>query len=514
MTTRTTSSPARLLPLLTAAEIREWERAAFAEQDVDERVVLESAGRAAASAVAMRFPEGRVIGVIGRGRNGGDATVALRTLKAWGREVTAVPVGGAQVAPELVHGWELETAPPEPATFAAAAVILDGILGTGATGAPREAAARAIDAINSAGRPVVALDGPTGVDLTTGAVPGVAIAATLTVTFGALKRGLLLYPGRELAGEILLAEIGLPPFQAETGSAAAITPGWARAHLPRIAPDAHKGSVGLVGIVAGRTGVGGAAIMAAMGALRAGAGGVRIVSTDSNRVAIHAAVPEAVFLDRDSEELEDGLGGVDSLLIGPGIGLDPSARHLLVRLLRLEVPILLDADALTLLAADRRLLPPEAAPRCVLTPHPGELGRLVGRSTAEVLIDRFASAAEATGTFGCVVLAKGAPSLVASPGTPTLVATTGHSGVATGGMGDTLAGIVSSLLAMGAPPREAAAVGLHFAGRAAEMAGRGRGLLPRDVAEALPVAMADGGVRERRVEMGLFRRIGGAGGPS
>jgi ADP-dependent NAD(P)H-hydrate dehydratase / NAD(P)H-hydrate epimerase len=477
------------LPLPTATEMREVERLAFGQGGVDERVVLESAGRAAAMAVAREFPDGRVVAAVGRGNNGGDAIVALRTLQAWGRDVSAVPVAGGSLPEGLTHGWAIPTS-EDTAALATAGVVLDGILGTGASGALRPPIADIVERMNASSRPIIAIDGPTGVDLDTGRVAGAAVRAVLTVTFGALKRGLLLFPAREHAGRILLAEVGFPPMDRASARASLVTDSWARQRVPAISPDAHKGSVGLVGIVSGRSGVGGAAIMAAMGALRAGSGGVRIASAEANRGAIHAAVPEAVFLDREGSDLLESLRGTAAILIGPGIGVDDHAIDLLRAVLDgHDGPFVIDADALTLIARDPDLVATDVGQRSVFTPHPGELGRLLGRRTEEVLEDRFDAAEEAARRFGCTVLAKGAPSLVAKPGEPTLVSVAGHSGVATGGMGDTLGGVVAALLAGGASPRDAAGAGVHYAGRAAEAAGRGRGLLPRDVAEALPAVL-------------------------
>lgn len=475
-------------PVLSAAEMREWEERVFASRQAESRVVLESAGRALAQAVATTFPEGKVIGVAGAGNNGADTLVALRTLCAWGREVAFVPVG-ARATAGLDHGWELPQLELEEA-IASEAVLLDGILGTGAHGPPRDAIRRVIQMLNESGFPIIAVDGPSGVDLTSGQVVGVAVRARLTVTFGALKQGLLLYPGRALTGTIMLAEIGLPPTPRQP-SALLIDDLWARSRLPRIAPDAHKGSVGLVGIVAGRKGYGGAAIMSAMGALRAGCGGVRILSPECNRAAIHAAVPEAVVLERGAGGTLAELMATAALLVGPGMGLDSEAADLLQALLdRFPGPLALDADALTLLSRGAVTLAKEVAARCILTPHPGELARLLGTSVAEVLEDRFASIRALAERYDCAVLAKGAPSLVTAGEGPVLIGSAGHSGVATGGMGDTLGGVIAALLAGGRTPWEAGAVGLQLAGRAAEIAGRGRGLLPRDVAEAIPTALA------------------------
>jgi NAD(P)H-hydrate epimerase len=246
-----------------------------------------------------------------------------------------------------------------------------------------------------------------------------------------------------------------------------------------------------VGIVAGRKGYGGAAIMSAMGALRAGCGGVRILSPECNRAAIHAAVPEAVVLERGADGAVGEVIDTAALLIGPGMGLDEEAADLLQTILdRFGGPIVLDADALTLLSRGEVSLAKEVAARSILTPHPGELARLLGASVAEVLDDRFASIRALAERYDCAVLAKGAPSLVTAGGGPVLIGSAGHSGVATGGMGDTLGGVVAALLAGSRTPWEAGAVGLHLAGRAAEIAGRGRGLLPRDVAETIPAAVA------------------------
>jgi NAD(P)H-hydrate epimerase len=479
--------------LLTAEEMQRWDRHAVAEAGIPERVLMESAGRAAARLVAELFPEGRVVGVVGKGSNGGDAVVALRCLRAWGREVAAVPAGGAEIPAERTHGWELPVVAEDGAAAAmrSAGVVLDGILGTGAHGAPREPQARMVREINAAGAPVLALDGPTGVDLTTGRVAGEAVRASVTVTFGAAKRGLVLHPGRELAGRVLVVEVGFPPMSEPPG-ALLITPEWAHRALPQLPLAAHKGTAGTLGIVAGHPGMGGAAILAAMGALRAGVGKARVVSPAGNRVALQTAVPEALFVDRGGEGVWDALRACDALLCGPGMGTDGDARELLGRILRdLRLPTILDADAITLLAGDPALLPPDGRERFVLTPHPGEMGRLLGRDTGAVVADPFAAAAEAAERCGCAVLLKGTPSVIAAPGEPALVNVAGYSGIATSGMGDTLGGVAGAFLAVRVRPRDAVALALLFAGRAAELAGLGRSVLPRDVAAALPRAFAD-----------------------
>jgi NAD(P)H-hydrate epimerase len=476
------------VPVLGAAEMRAWDEQSIRQVGISEAVLMESAGRAAAALVQRFFPRGRVVAAVGAGNNGGDALVVARTLRAWGRDVVAVSIGKRPPDLALLHGWEVDVRPADAldAALGGAGVLVDGLLGTGARGAPREPEATAIDAIVRSGVPVVALDGPSGVDLTTGAAPGPALRAALTVTFGAPKRGLLLFPGRERAGRIVAVEVGFAPLAA--AGAELITPPWAARRLPAVAANAHKGSMGRVLVVAGRAGMAGAAVLAGMGALRSGAGYAVLVSPDANRAILQGALPEALFLDRDALPAAFA-SSADAVVAGPGMGTDEDALALLRRLATGGAPLLLDADALTLLARNPDVRDEIERP-LLLTPHPGEMGRLLGRPLPEIVADPFAAAAEAAERFRCTVLLKGNPSLVAEPDAPTLVNVAGHSGIATGGMGDVLSGVAGALLAVGSAPREAAALALFYAGRAAELAGRGRGLLPRDVAQALPTALA------------------------
>jgi ADP-dependent NAD(P)H-hydrate dehydratase / NAD(P)H-hydrate epimerase len=483
------------VPVLTAAEIQAWDAEAIDRRGVPQRVLMESAGRAVAAVVQRLYPKGRVAAAVGSGNNGGDALVALRTLRAWGREVVAVQAGGSMPDDALLHGWELEVRPAGDAAdaFRGAAVVLDGILGTGSSGAPREPAAGVIEAMNASGAPVVALDGPSGIDFTTGEKAGAAVWAAVTVTFGAPKRGLLMFPGREHAGRIVAAEIGLHPRETND-SARLITPAWARAHLPPMQAGAHKGQMGLVSVVAGRIGMAGAAVLCGLGALRSGAGKVRISANEANRSVIQTTVPEALFVDRDAPDAADQMKDSKALVAGPGMGSDEGDYRFLREIVgQGDGPLIIDADAVTLLAQHPDLRDAIERP-LLMTPHPGEMSRLLGRETKTITADPFGAAAEAAERFRCTVLLKGTGvSLVAESGQPTLVNVAGHSGIATGGMGDVLAGIAGAMLAVGAEPRIAAALALFYAGRAAEIAGRGRGLLPRDIVESISAAMMDDG---------------------
>ncbi len=484
----------------TAAEAAVLDREARERHGIPERVLMENAGRSAALILDRLYPRGRVVAAVGSGNNGGDALVLLRTLSTWGREVAYVATGSSAPDPALTHGHSIPAHPLDALgeTFAGADILVDGILGTGATGAPRGRAAEAIRALNASGRPIVALDLPSGLDSTTGKLPGDVVRADVTVTFGWPKVGLLLEPGRSACGRIIAVEIGFPAFEAtHTPPAELLTPAWAAARLPRREPRAHKSSVGRVVVVAGSHGMAGAAIVATEAALRAGAGYVRLVSPESNRAILQAVVPEAVYVDAEDEDgVRVAMESADALLVGPGLGRDDSARDRLDRVLTASpgTPTLLDADALTLLAAESDRLADLASERpLVLTPHPGEMARLTGAETAAIVASPLEAARALAERLGCTVLLKGAPSVVAAPGEPTLIATLHSSDLAKAGMGDQLAGTIAAFLAAGASTRDAAGLGLFYSGRAAVLAGRGRSLGPRDVSAHLDRALADPG---------------------
>ncbi|HEX8903244.1 MAG TPA: NAD(P)H-hydrate dehydratase [Longimicrobiaceae bacterium] len=479
------------VPVLTADEMRAWDRRAIDDAGVPERVLMESAGRGVASVIQRLHPQGRVLVLCGSGNNGGDGLVAARTLRAWGREARVLAAGSRPPEDALRHGWEMEmlSVGDLDSAVASADVLVDALLGTGSTGAPRAPYDRVIAAMNGAGKPVVAVDGPSGIDFTTGAAAGEVVDADVTVTFGAPKRGLLLFPGRQHAGRIVCVEIGFDPLAGGFG-AQLITPAWAAAHLPPVPPNAHKGQMGRVVIVAGRKGMAGASVLAGMGALRAGAGMAVLVAPEANRKIIQTAIPEVLFEDR-GQVGDDVFAKADAVIAGPGMGTDDEALALLRKIAAAaDCPLLFDADATTLLAANPGLRDGIRQP-LLLTPHPGEASRLLGKGTKEITGDPFAAAAEAAEKFRCAVLLKGAPSLAAAAGEATLVSVSGHSGIATGGMGDTLSGVTGAFLALCRDPRIAAGLGLWYCGRAAEIAGRGRGLIPRDVSSSVPAALLE-----------------------
>lgn len=477
-------------PLLTVEEMTAWDRRAIDALGVAEPTLMESAGRVSADLIALLAPPGPVCVVVGPGNNGGDGLIAARTLRARGREVWCVAASEKKPPSELLHGWPMELERERVGErITRAAVVVDAILGTGVRDAPRPAQAEVIEQINRAPGFVVALDGPSGVDLATGRVAGAAVRADLTIAFGAPKVGHVRFPGRAQCGRTLAVEVGFPPLAPEEFGALLVDDRWAFARLPSVPPDAHKGSMGRILVVAGRRGMGGAAVMVTMAALRGGAGLVVVAGPEENRLVVQSSVPEALFVDRSSDAVQDEIDDADVVVAGPGMGTGRDAAELLERILATEAQLLLDADALTLLA-EHRTNGAGLGERALLTPHPGEMSRLLGTGIGEVLDDPFAAAADAADRFGCAVLLKGSPSVVAAPGHPLLVSVAGGSGLATGGTGDTLAGIAGAMMGRGADPGTAGALALTLGGRAAERAARGAGLLPRDIAETLPAAMA------------------------
>ena len=420
----------------TALEAARFDRFAIRERGVPEPALMENAGRQAALLIQHLFPRGKVTALVGSGNNGGDALVCLRALAAWGRPVAAVLVGRRPDAEPVLHGWRLPAVRFDPRgsedgsmtdMFGGVGVVVDGLLGTGIRGAPRAQYAAAIEAANAADAPVVALDAPSGVDGGSGGVPGSAVRAALTVAFGWPKLGTLVYPGRAFCGRIVAVEIGFPPGAGEQeGWAGLVTAGWAARNMPRRDPAAHKNAVGSLAIVAG-TAMPGAAVLSARSAFRVGAGLVRVCASRQAGQVV-GEVPEAIFTDAgDPGALRAAIEASDAVAIGPGLGHGRTAAEQLDAVFeaRGERPLVIDADALTLLA--RGVcggMSAFAGTATVATPHPGEMARLTGAPVAEIQADRIGTARTFAAGQGVVTLLKGAPSLVADPDGGLLVSTT------------------------------------------------------------------------------------------
>ena len=487
----------------TASQAARFDHAAIIERGVPESALMENAGQRVALIVEHLFPTGPVVALVGSGNNGGDALVCLRALSAWGRSVMAVQVGRRPRPDPVLHGWEIPCADFDPerpgateeltGILGGASVVVDGLLGTGIRGAPRPRHAAAIGAVNRAAAPVVALDAPSGVDGTSGEVPGDAVRADVTVAFGWPKLGTLLYPGREKCGRVVAVEIGFPPHEAEDWARLA-TPGWVRTVLPRRPAVTHKYDVGALTIVAGSA-MPGAAILSARAAFRCGAGLVRVCASGPAGEVL-GEVPEALFVDAGDEgALRNAVERSDALAIGPGLGTGATSRRQLE--LAMEVrgsrPAVADADALTLLAEGAcGGLAGNVGPDVVATPHPGEMAGLTADTVDDVQRDRVATVRDFAAAHGLVTLLKGTPSLVADPEGGLLVSTgEGGSDLAVAGMGDVLTGAIGSFLAQGIGPFHAAGLALHVTGRAASRSGLGAALMPSDVVEAIAAALSD-----------------------
>lgn len=495
---------------MTCAEAQAFDARAIQHVGIPQPVLMENAGRAAAAVLQELFPVGRVVGVVGAGNNGGDALVALRVLQQWGRDVCAVLAAERAENDPLLHGWPVSVSACATwgdaewdTTLAGAVVVIDGILGIGVQGAPRPRQAEAIGRINASGVPVLAIDVPSGIDASTGATPGAAVRAAATVSFGAPKLGALLGPARALVGRHVVAEIGFPPLDPDDAAVRVVTPTWARARYPQRGTDTHKNAVGRVLVVAGQVGMGGAAILAARGALASGTGLVRVASVPENRSALQSAVPEALFVDAsDHAALGEALSQSDALAVGPGLGTgEAAAKTLTVALEGGSVPTVVDADGLNLAAAGVVDLADVAARRpLLLTPHPGEMSRLCP-APADTEDDRVAWALAGAARFGSTVLLKGAPSIVAGPEGDATIDTQASSDLAVAGMGDVLAGVCAGLLAQGLAPETAGPVGLYVSGRAAAIAGRGAATTPSDVLRWLPEARSESGDAEDQLRL-------------
>lgn len=469
------------------------DQTAIVSEHISERALIENAGRALAQHVHERYPARAVVVLVGSGHNGADALVAGRTLAAWGRPVRFVRCGGRLPEPDVLSGWGLQIEEPEVlgAALAEADVVIDGILGTGVETAPRPPQAEIIRQANRARAPVVAVDGPSGVDFTTGRVEGAAIQADLTVTLGWPKLGLLRFPARGRCGDLICVEIGFPP-PAPQPRARAVTCAWAADLLGDRPANAHKGDAGYLAIVAGKPGMAGAAVLAARSAIRAGAGIVRVVSAPENREILQTAIPEAVFVDwTDADAVDEAVAWAHAVVVGPGLGTEPARAALLARVLGAGGrAVVIDADGLNLWAAAKHGNPGSGS-GLLLTPHPGEMARLLGSTVEEITEDPAAAARELSGSTGATVLLKGAPSWVAGAGGRLRVSTLLSPGFATGGMGDILSGVCGAYMAAGLAPADAATAALcvtALAVLAIEGAGGPVGGSSADVPARLPAA--------------------------
>ena len=483
--------------IYSAAQVRALDAYEIEQRQVPSFTLMTRAAAAALTILRARWPGARrIVVVCGAGNNGGDGYVLARLARQAGLEVRVL----AAAPPDKLTGdarraqseWLASGGSALPFTSAAVEegdVIVDGLLGIGLSGAPRAGALDIIRAINAANRPVLALDIPSGLDADQGRVHECAVRAEVTVCFVALKAGLFLGSGPEHAGVVLLEDLGVvaPAIPGFTPMFHRIETSELRQALPKRAREAHKGSHGRVLIIGGGAGMPGALRLAGEAALRCGAGLVTVAGMPENLVAVTATRPELIYLPAgEGADLGEAIGSASVVAIGPGLGQGEWAQHLWSQVLRRQDrPVVVDADALNLLARDPRRLPAS----WILTPHPGEAARLSGRDTAAVQADRPSAARELRQRYGCVVVLKGAGTLVADgDGDAVLsICDRGNPGMATAGMGDVLTGVITTMRAQIDDSGRAARVGVlahAMAGDVAALAGQ-RGLLASDVIQQL-----------------------------
>lgn len=509
------------MKLVTAQEMRNIDKRAMEEFSVNGLVLMEHASKAVADVIKNIAAENdweKVVVVCGKGNNGGDGLGAARWLAAYGMKVQVLLVNAAEedlhgdAAAELAMlkkaGGRLQCVNDANDLQLAeviclkADVLVDALLGTGFYGELDGMLRDMCRIINSSERYVVAVDVPTGVNADSGTAAADAVQADCTVTMGLAKTGLLLYPGKEHTGELFLAQIGLPEkLVEECGSKKyLLTDEIIRSLLPLRKGNAHKGDAGRVVVAAGSQGYTGAAALSSFAAVKAGGGLVSLVTPLSCRDVLSVKLTE-VMVHGLLERMPGILGGgaaadiikransADVLAIGPGLGTSESTLEVVREVLqKVEVPVVIDADALTALKGHLDILPQMQAPK-VLTPHPGELARLLDMTPEQVDRERLTLAEKYAREWNAVLVIKGAPTVIGCPDGSIYVNTTGCNAMATGGSGDVLTGIIAALAGQEIRLQEAALCGVYLHGLAGELAADGCiGLAAGQISEFLPQA--------------------------
>lgn len=463
-------------------QVQAHERAVF-DGGVDSAALMEAAGAAAWAQVRALAPAGGPIQVVvGPGNNGGDGLVIARLARAEGWPVRLFGIVALDAfrgdAARQAAAWRAEDGEEiqnDPAALAPEGVVVDALFGIGLDRAIEGPAADWVSAINRSGLPVCSVDVPSGLDAATGRALGPTVRADRTVTFIAGKVGLFTGDGREYAGQVILERLGMPePAVAPAARLDTDTPALGRRHR-----NAHKGRFGTVLVLGGNAGMSGAARLAGEGALRVGAGKVHVGTHPEHAAWLNQGCPELmVSAVADERALLRLLGHADVLALGPGLGQDAWAMRMVRQALRVHLPMVVDADALRLIGNNRSI-----RQDIVFTPHPGEAGFMLDETPAVIQADRPSAARRLQQTFGGVVVLKGAGTLVAGD-EATMVCPAGNPGMASGGMGDVLTGVIAGLMAQGLDPFEAARLGVraHAEAADAEVADRGeRGLLASDL---------------------------------
>ncbi|OGP52534.1 MAG: hypothetical protein A2Y65_02250 [Deltaproteobacteria bacterium RBG_13_52_11] len=525
------------MKLVTANQMQDLDRRTVQECGIPGIVLMENAGRGAAELLVRFFPEvrtGWVAILAGPGNNGGDGFVIARHLKNWGVHTEVylfasigdvkgdaltnlqvwLNMGGELV--EVIYKGDFIRVKKE---FSGASLIVDAIFGTGLNSEVKGHLKEVIPFINSLPQPVMAVDIPSGIDATGGKVLGAAIQATLTTTFCLAKIGQMIEPGAHHVGKLEVVDIGIPRSLIEEANIKTHLIDPDELDLRLLAPrpaQAHKGDYGHLFVLAGSPGKTGAAAMVCHGALRTGIGLVTLGIPASLNPILEAKLTEAMteplpdaaagYLSADAaERIRQLLEGKTALALGPGISIQPQVQELLLELIPMvPVPLIIDADGITALA-----LRPEVLKKCkgtvVLTPHPGEMARLAGTTTQKVQADRIGVAKEFASTYGCIVVLKGNRTVIATPQEEVYINQTGNPGMASGGTGDVLTGMIGGLIAQGLPSLEAAKWGVFLHGLSGDIAAHELGEIPliaSDIIDYLPVALSEVKARANRQDSG------------
>ncbi|MEK7396826.1 MAG: NAD(P)H-hydrate dehydratase [Candidatus Poribacteria bacterium] len=510
------------MKIVTAKEMRNIDFQTINEVGIPGVVLMENAGLGVVQAIERDFPlQTFSIAIFaGKGNNGGDGLVIARYLANKGYRVTtyllAEPdkfIGDALINLRIAQNIGLnieyilsdEQLNEKKGIISQNNLIIDAIFGTGLNGPVRGFASNVIDYLNSTGIPIVAVDLPSGLDSDTGKVEGSCIKAVMTVTMALPKRGLLLYPGAKFVGKLEIADIGIPQsvIDSQDLSTILIQSSCALKLLPERPRDGHKGLFGRVLVIAGSVGLTGASAMASLSALRVGAGLVTLGTPESLNPIMEVKLTEAMTLPlpetshqtlsiRAYDKIMQMVNGTDVVAIGPGLSRNPETMELVRKLCKgINIPKVIDADGLNALAEDKNCLS-ELGKQTVLTPHPGEMARLIGKTISDVQSDRINIAIDFAKEYGVILVLKGVPTVIAEPNGEAYLNTTGNPGMASGGTGDVLTGTIAGFLAQGLDAKNSAILGVYVHGLAGDLASIDKGeagLIAGDLIDFLPKAI-------------------------
>ncbi len=507
------------MKVITSQTMQELDRSAINERHIPGVQLMERAGQRCVDEIVAEFGSaGSAVIIAGKGNNGGDGYVIARLLRQKGVKVLVILLaerrditGDAATCLDRLPAAMVNCCTDERLfvsrygeVIRRADYIVDGLFGTGLRGEVTGLYREAILCMNGSGRPIIAVDIPSGINGTTGAVLGVAVKADLTVTFALAKLGHILYPGAEYVGRLVVTDIGIPADLTEGATGFEfLTAALAGSLVRKRERQAHKGSFGHCLVIAGSTGKSGAASLSANSAVRSGSGLVTVAVPEALHGIMEVKTTEAMTVPLpDSGSgylgcqalpvLEKLLSGKSAVAIGPGLGPHQDTRTLVCALVgTVLAPLVIDADGLNAIAQDMSLLESKKTEQLVVTPHPGEMGRLLGAPLPESLFDRITVARAFARTHDLFLVLKGARTIVASPDGRVAINGSGNPGMASGGMGDVLTGIITSLLGQGYPAWDACRLGVFLHGYAADIIAQSKGeigITATDVLEQIPYA--------------------------